>query len=56
MSEYIWNRLTPDTCTCGFERKVHLADRCPWDRDDIKEFQRQVMGKSESKRNQEQRK
>ena len=47
MSVYAWNRLTPDTCTCGFERKVHLADRCPWDRDELVAMQRAAMNKRE---------
>ena len=47
MSVYAWNRLTPDTCTCGFERKAHLADRCPWDRDELVAMQRAAMNKRE---------
>ena len=40
MSEYLWNRLTPDTCECGFELKLHVNGKCPWDRDELEAMRR----------------
>jgi hypothetical protein len=47
MSDYTWNRRTPDVCECGFEKKVHVDDRCPWDRDELVAMRRAVMTPNE---------
>lgn len=47
MSDYVWNRTSPDICECGFERKVHLNDRCPWEREELKAMQRSAMSEKE---------
>ena len=50
MSEYLWNRLTENVCECGFELKLHINGKCPFDRDEIEAMRRQVLNKKEKER------
>ena len=55
MSDYVWNRITPDICECGFPKDVHLKGKCPWDRDELVAMRRAITTVNRVKRGDPQR-